>query len=92
MESPEKLVEMVRKDLAITMGISAPPILVQVFQHEKGIPQYVVGHSARLERIEGYLKELPGLFLNSNAYRGIGLNDCVSNSRETAQKVKEFLA
>ncbi len=92
LESPEKLVEMVRKDLAITMGISAPPLLVQVFQHEKGIPQYVVGHSARLERIEDHLRELPGLFLNSNAYRGIGLNDCVSNSRETAQKVKEFLS
>jgi len=92
LESPEKLVEMVRKDLAITMGISAPPLLIQIFQHEKGIPQYVVGHSARLERIEGYLKELPGLFLNSNAYRGIGLNDCVANSLVTAQNAREFLA
>ncbi|RLD97761.1 MAG: hypothetical protein DRI91_04590 [Aquificota bacterium] len=84
--------EMVRKDLAIIMSISAPPLLVQVFQHEKGIPQYVIGHSAKLERIEGYLGELPGLFLNSNAYRGIGLNDCVSNSQETARRVREFLA
>ena len=92
LESPERLVEMVRKDLAITMGISAFPLLIQIFQHEKGIPQYVVGHSARLERIEGYLRELPGLFLNSNAYRGIGLNDCVANSMETARKAKGFLA
>ncbi len=92
LESPEKLVEMVRKDLAITMGISAPPLLIQIFQHEKGIPQYVVGHSARLEKIENHLQELPGLFLNSNAYRGIGLNDCVSNSKATARQVREFLA
>ena len=92
LKSPEGLVEMVRKDLAIIMSISAPPLLVQVFQHEKGIPQYVIGHSAKLERIEGYLGELPGLFLNSNAYRGIGLNDCVSNSQETARRVREFLA
>ncbi len=91
MESPEKLVGIARKDLALTMRISASPLLVQVFQHEKGIPQYVVGHSTRLKEIEKHLKGLPGLFLNSNAYRGIGLNDCVANSIETSNRVSEFL-
>jgi len=92
LKSPDKLLEMAQKDLAFIMSITAEPLLVQVFQHEKGIPQYVVGHNARLERIEDHLKALPGLFLSSNAYRGIGLNDCVANSQETAKKVQEFLS
>ncbi len=91
LEHPGKLVEMVCKDLLHTMGISASPELVQVFSHEKGIPQYVVGHSARIQRIEREAEKLPGLFLNSNAYKGIGLNDCVANSKIIAEKVGVFL-
>jgi oxygen-dependent protoporphyrinogen oxidase len=91
LESPERLVEMVCKDLLHTMSISASPELIQVFQHDKGIPQYAVGHSARIQRIEREMEKLPGLFLNSNAYRGIGLNDCVANSIAISEKVGAFL-
>ena len=91
LESPERLVEMVRRDLLCTMGISASPEFIQIFQYEKGIPQYVVGHSARIQRIDRELEKLPGLFLNCNAYRGIGLNDCVANSIAVGEKVEAFL-
>ena len=34
--------------------------------------------------------KIDGLYLNSNAYKGIGLNDCVSNSKLCAKKVVGF--
>ncbi len=67
-----------------TMGISAKPLFTRVFRYSRAIPQYVVGHAHRLERIDGILREIPGLFLGGNAYRGIGLNDCVREAKEVA--------
>ncbi|MBI5883674.1 MAG: FAD-dependent oxidoreductase, partial [Elusimicrobia bacterium] len=85
---PEKdLLDMVQKELSETMGIKAQPILRQVFVHREAIPQYPVGHGVALARMDSRLKLLPGLHLNSNAYRGIGLNDCVLQSRLTAKRV-----
>jgi oxygen-dependent protoporphyrinogen oxidase len=44
-----------------------------------------VGHLERLERIERLRQQLPGLTLAGNAYRGIGVPDCVRSGREAAK-------
>jgi len=81
------LLALVREELASIMGISAEPVLAKTFFHDRGIPQYLVGHGALLERIDARLAELPGLCLNSNAYRGIALNDCVRESKLAAERI-----
>jgi oxygen-dependent protoporphyrinogen oxidase len=85
--APAELLELVRSELAATMGVTADPILTRSFFHEKGIPQYLVGHGKVLGRIEERLAAFPGIYLNSNAYRGIALNDCVLQSRLTAERI-----
>ncbi len=84
---PEELFRLVRSELSATMGVTADPILTRSFFHEKGIPQYLVGHRKVLGRIEERLAVIRGLHLNSNAYRGIALNDCVLQSRLTARRI-----
>ena len=84
---PEELFGLARSELAATMGVTADPILSRSFFHEKGIPQYLVGHGNVLERIEDRLAAHPGIHLNSNAYRGIALNDCVLQSRLAAERI-----
>ncbi|MBE0605264.1 MAG: protoporphyrinogen oxidase [Deltaproteobacteria bacterium] len=86
-----ELLAIARKELQEIMGISAEPVLAKAFFHDRGIPQYLVGHGKRLELISGRLAELPGLHLNSNAYRGIALNDCVRESRATAERIAKTL-
>ena len=49
--------------------------------------QYGVGHLERLDRIERLRKQLPGLALAGNAYRGIGVPDCVRSGREGAKQL-----
>lgn len=88
---PEELVGLTREELRATMGISASPVLARAFFHDKGIPQYLVGHGKVLERVEARLAAFPGLYLNSNAYRGIALNDCVLQSRLTAERIAKEL-
>ncbi|HLN91289.1 MAG TPA: FAD-dependent oxidoreductase, partial [Patescibacteria group bacterium] len=85
------LLAVARKELQEIMGISSEPDLAKTFFHDRGIPQYLVGHGKRLERIDTRLAVLPGLHLNSNAYRGIALNDCVRESRGTAERIARTL-
>jgi oxygen-dependent protoporphyrinogen oxidase len=81
------LLALVREELSSIMGISAEPVLSRTFYHDRGIPQYLVGHGKLLERIDARLAGLPGLHLNSNAYRGIALNDCVRESKLAAERI-----
>jgi oxygen-dependent protoporphyrinogen oxidase len=46
--------------------------------------QYVSGHTARIQRIEELRRQLPGLELAGNAYRGIGVPDCIASGRQAA--------
>ena len=91
LQSDEKLIEMARKGIKETMGVDTPPNVVFVERYEKGIPSYVVGHGAKMTELFRHLEKHQGLYLNSNAYFGVGLNDCVSNSKKCAQRVVEAL-
>jgi oxygen-dependent protoporphyrinogen oxidase len=68
-------------------GLSAEPCFSRIFRHEKAIPQYLVGHAARLEAITRVLTRHPGLVLTGNALRGVSLNDCVVNAWKTAESL-----
>jgi oxygen-dependent protoporphyrinogen oxidase len=84
--SDDEVVAKVREDLAVTMGIDAAPEFVRVFRHPQAIPQYTVGHGARLQGVEDLLRAHPGLILTGNSYRGIGLNDCVAAAERAADE------
>ncbi len=92
--SDDELNDRVQADLKKTMGIKAPPSFIRIYRHEKAIPQYTTGHGDRLMHLGDKLKDHPGLFLTGNAYRGIGLNDCVAAAdrcaRETVSYLKRF--
>jgi oxygen-dependent protoporphyrinogen oxidase len=49
------------------------------------MPQYRVGHLARVETIERRLAGAPGLFLAGGAYRGVGIADCVRSAEAAAE-------
>jgi oxygen-dependent protoporphyrinogen oxidase len=68
------------------MGIDADPEFVRVFRHPQAIPQYIVGHGARLQSLADLLRPYPGLILTGNSYRGIGLNDCAAAAERAADE------
>lgn len=80
----EQLLDRVRSDLRDITGLAAEPVFSRIFRHDKAIPQYVVGHAARLKAIDQALARHPGLVLSGNAWRGVSLNDCVVNAWKTA--------
>jgi oxygen-dependent protoporphyrinogen oxidase len=85
--SDEEVRSRVMADLKDILGVTAEPSFVRIFRHEQAIPQYTVGHAARLAALEGCLSHHPGLILTGNSYRGIGLNDCVAAARRASDEV-----
>jgi oxygen-dependent protoporphyrinogen oxidase len=85
--SDEELLREVRADLERTMGLTGNPVLRRVFRHPVGIPQYTIGHHARLERIESLLQSHPGLFVGGNSYRGVSMNACIAAAEPLARRV-----
>ena len=91
-ETDEALLNIVRDELRRTLGITTPPILHRVFRWHKAMPQYTLGHLDRLAVIEKRLAAHAGLFVAGNAYRGIGLPDCIASGERAADSGLKFLS
>ena len=87
LKSEKKLIEIAIRGVKETMNIDTTPDFTYVVAYEKGIPNYKVGHLANVEQIFKDLKKHKGIYVNSNAYYGVGLNDCVANSKKCAKEV-----
>uniref|UniRef100_A0A069DTX3 Protoporphyrinogen oxidase n=1 Tax=Panstrongylus megistus TaxID=65343 RepID=A0A069DTX3_9HEMI len=70
------------------LGITQNPICHHTAVRENCIPQYVVGHYDRIDRIFSYIKEkqLP-LSLIGSSYSGIGVHDVILSAKRAAQQV-----
>jgi len=88
---PEVL-QIARQELQRILGITTGPLFASVFKWPGSMAQYAVGHLERLERIELLLQQLPDLALAGNAYRGIGVPDCVRSGKQAAVRVLQFLS
>ena len=51
------------------------------------LPQYSVGHPARMRALSAHLKNLPGLALTGNAYSGVGLPAVVQHARQSLRQL-----
>lgn len=82
----------VQRELHSLMNISSAPLFAIAHRWPDSMPQYTVGHSARVAEIETRVEETPGLHLAGNAYRGIGIPDCVRSARVTANSISAVAA
>jgi protoporphyrinogen/coproporphyrinogen III oxidase len=73
-------------ELREALGITAEPVLTRVHRWPASMPQYRVGHLARVETIERLAAALPGLRLAGGAYRGVGIADCVRSGEAAAEQ------
>ena len=85
--SDDEIVGMVREELRQILGLAAEPLFTRVYRWKAAMAQYNVGHLERLERIERLRKQLPGLALAGNGYRGIGVPDCVRSGEDAVAEV-----
>lgn len=83
----DQAVEMARETLRLHLGVLEPPLVTNVALNRDCIPQYTVGHDARLAAIRAALRREGGRFggrlrLAGPSYKGVGLHDCIRSARE----------
>ncbi len=88
----DQIIGIVRNELQQILGpqidgLRAEPLFARVYRWKSAMAQYGVGHLDRLDRIERLRQQLAGLVLAGNAYRGIGVPDCIRSGRDAAKKL-----
>jgi protoporphyrinogen/coproporphyrinogen III oxidase len=87
----DRLVQAVRSELRIAMGVTAAPVFQHIVRWPAAIPQYLIGHLDRVKRIEARASAYPGLFVGGNAYHGVALNDCAEQAVILADRVAGYI-
>jgi protoporphyrinogen/coproporphyrinogen III oxidase len=75
--SDNDLLDHLKREVHPLLDIYGAPDFVQIYRHPRGIPQYLLGHGVILDALDAAEQRHPGLVFAGNAYRGVGLNDCV---------------
>lgn len=74
------LVDVSRHDLREATGLTAEPLATRVTRWDDGLPQYPVGHHARVTRVREHVAKLPGLAVCGAAYDGVGIPACIASA------------
>jgi oxygen-dependent protoporphyrinogen oxidase len=90
-QDDDDLIWQVRHELRAIAGIEAMPRYVEVNRWNRAMPQYLVGHLDRLERIEAAMSRFAGIELTGAAYRGVGIPDCIREATAAAAKLVNHL-
>ena len=90
-QNDEEILKTVKEDLKQIMGINVEPVLSKIYRWPNSMVQYILGHEKRVKFIEEKTKKYPGLHLIGNAYRGIGISDCIYNATRCAEEVIKLL-
>ncbi len=85
--SDQEAVALVQREFAEILGIHSQPAFARVFRWPHSMPQYEVGHLDRVAHIEVLRGALLGLYLIGNAYRGVGVPDCIREGRDAVEKI-----
>jgi oxygen-dependent protoporphyrinogen oxidase len=84
-----ELADLVHAELAQALALRERPIETHVERFVAALPQYAVGHLARVARIDETLPA--GVELAGAAYRGVGIPACVRSGQAAADRLLEHL-
>lgn len=90
--SDDELIGIVRNDLAKVLGVTGDARRLPIKRWQRAIPQYNLGHAARVAKLEMALRQHQGLWIVGNYLRGVSLGDCVKDADTRAKETADWLA
>ncbi|MFE0887481.1 protoporphyrinogen oxidase [Streptomyces rochei] len=81
------LVDVSRHDLKEATGLAAEPVATRVTRWQDGLPQYPVGHHARVARIREHVAGLTGLAVCGAAYDGVGIPASIASAYAAVDQI-----
>lgn len=85
--SDEELIADSLADLAEAVGVSAAPVEAIVQRWVDGLPQYAVGHLARVARVREAVAQVPGLAVAGATYDGVGIPAVIASAHRAAAEL-----
>lgn len=79
------LVELAREELGRWLGRLGDPVVTRVNHYVRASPQPMIGHLARMQKIQARVESHAGLHLAGNGYDGSGIPDCIKQSDRAAR-------
>jgi oxygen-dependent protoporphyrinogen oxidase len=84
-----EIAELALTQLRNILGPIPVPSFSSVRRWPQSLPQYEVGHLERIGELEQLVKQVPGLHLLGNSYRGVGIPDLIRDARATARAIAD---
>ena len=86
-KSDEEVATLALAELRTILGAMPNPSFSVVRRWPRSLPQYGVGHLARMAELNDWVLTQPKLWLLGNAYRGVGLPDLIRDARAAAREL-----
>ncbi len=84
----EELVRLAREELATALGRELPaPVDVHVQRWGGALPQYAVGHQARIAAVRHVLASVPGLVACGAVFDGVGIPACIQSAHRAVAEL-----
>ncbi len=90
--SEATLAALARTEMARLYGMTDAPVFEHVVRVPRAIPQYEIGHTARVARIAAAFERLPGLSITGNGLRGIAFADAASDGVRIGEAAAQRLS
>ena len=88
LQSPKSLVTQVHRDISPVLGIRKEPAFTNVTIWPRAIPQYNLGHTARIAAVHALRARYPGLYFSGNYLTGPAIGTCVEQALKVADEVR----
>ncbi len=82
-----KLLEIADDELKQIVDVRGAPHFRTIIRWPRSMPQYHVGHLERIERIDQQVAQIKNFALIGNAYRGVGIPQCVDGAVRAAESL-----
>jgi oxygen-dependent protoporphyrinogen oxidase len=87
-ETSEALAARVHRELTPLLGLRKEPVFDNVTIWPRAIPQYNLGHSARLAAVESLRARFAGLYFCGNYLNGPAIGTCIEHALKVADQVR----
>jgi len=91
-KTAEELATIVHREITPILGIRKEPVFSHVTVWPRAIPQYNLGHLARLAEIEKLRLSFPGLYLVGSFLNGPAIGTCVEQALKVADEIRVSFA
>jgi oxygen-dependent protoporphyrinogen oxidase len=91
-KSPEQLAAQVHREMSPLLRLRKEPVFSNVTIWQRAIPQYNLGHTARIAALGPLRARFPGLYFSGNYLNGPAIGTCVEQAMKVADDVRVSFA